>query len=78
MNILKYKDNDGKRQCYFVKVSSQEALRIVESLTRQILARSPNVGRVEFYTRPECEYFSIAVNDELAIGTGQPEKKRKR
>ena len=56
---LKKKEGGGT----MVEISKAEALRIIKSLSDQMLNGSPNIGRAEFQTN--CGYFSIAVFEEL-------------
>lgn len=46
-----------------VRVSPKEAIRIIESLARQIDTENCNAGRTEFWTE-DGEYFSIAVTEK--------------
>ena len=48
---------------YYIDVSSREALRLIQSLTNQLVARNPNVGREETITK-KGEYFSMFVIDD--------------
>ena len=47
-----------------IEVSKEEALQIIESLSHQMIKKSPNNGRTEMYTSDTQEYFSIAVKEE--------------
>ncbi len=56
----------GKKQGFdkggiMVRVDDIEAIRIIQSLTHQLLADDGNSGRAEFYTE-DGEYFSISVS----------------
>ncbi len=61
------KIQQGKDLGTYISVSRDEALRIIASLTEQLLARSPNEGRWEFDAEPPSKnvgtYFSIAVTE---------------
>ena len=46
-----------------VRMSTAEALRLIQSLSNQLVAGSENTGRVEFRTA-KGEYFSVAVHAE--------------
>jgi len=49
---------------YMVRVSKQEALALIASLSQQLLNGEVTPGRTAFYTDPpEVEYFSIAVRE---------------
>lgn len=50
----------GEEKGYIVKVSPEEAMRLIKSLSNQMMKGSASVGREEFYTEDE-EYFTIAV-----------------
>ena len=59
----KHFDGDG----FFVSVNREEAMRIIATLSKQIVAnRSNGVGRVEFTKRTDrdCAFFTIAVVEE--------------
>jgi len=45
-----------------VRVTRNEALRLITSLSEQLRSREPNGGREEFQT-DKGEYFSISVID---------------
>lgn len=48
-----------------VYVTREEAIRLAESLLRQIRTREPNDGRAEF-TTDDDEYFSVCVDEAAA------------
>ena len=56
MQIKQWKKDGGG---IMVEVSTTEAIRIIKSLSAQILDKNPNGSRVEFST--DIGYFSIAV-----------------
>ena len=59
----KHFDGDG----FFVSVNREEAMRIIETLSKQIVNNRCNgVGRAEFYkvTEKDVQFFTIAVNEE--------------
>ena len=56
MKIVRMK----KDKTCIVFVDKDEAIRIIKSLAHQIMMRSSNTGREEFFTEEE-EYFTIAV-----------------
>lgn len=63
------KKSPDKQAGKMLRVSEREALQIIESLSAQLLNKSPNTGRAEF----QCDakdgrqiYFSIAVKFEKA------------
>ncbi len=58
MKITRIKE----RKMLFIDVSKKEALVIIKSLTSQMVAESPNVGREETYAE-DGTYVSIAVTD---------------
>jgi hypothetical protein len=47
-----------------VNVSEEEALRLIHSLTTQLLYKNANKDREEFYTKDD-KYFSIAILFEV-------------
>jgi hypothetical protein len=53
-----------------VLVSSHEAMKIIQSISAQLVGGSPNVGRMEFHAEKNGRmgYFSIAVVDEVKEG----------
>ena len=63
MQIQRFKD--GKTYSFMVRVTEDEALALIVSLATQLKKRSPNVGRLESYTK-DGQYFSIAVHPEKA------------
>lgn len=46
---------------YFIRVTENEALELITSLTEQIISGTPNVGRTEF-SNP---YFTVAVEHTI-------------
>ena len=52
----------------FVHATRDEALSIIASLSAQLLARSPNAGRVEHRPCTGADYLSIAVEPEVDHG----------
>ena len=59
----KHFDGDG----FFVTVSRKEAMRIIESLAKQIVNNRCNgVGRAEFFkvNEKDVQFFTIAVSEE--------------
>lgn len=66
MEIIRSKED------LFIRITVSEAHALIKSLSSQLLADSPNVGRLESYSDKE-EYFSIAVQKETAT-----RKKKKR
>jgi len=51
---------DKIKDKYLINVTQQEALKLIKSLTNQIIHNSGNVERLESYT-DKGEYFSIFV-----------------
>jgi len=49
---------------FMVRVSPQEALTLIRSLSTQLLEKNPNSNRSEHYTE-KGEYFSIAVHEKV-------------
>jgi len=47
-------------QGWMVNVTEEEALRLIQSLTNQLLYKNANNNREEMYTK-EGKYFSIAI-----------------
>jgi hypothetical protein len=59
-NIKPKKTRSGNPKLVMVQASRDEALKIIASLTEQLINGNPNSGRLEVDT--ECgTYFSIAV-----------------
>lgn len=56
---IEHIEKDDKK-IVFVEVDREEAMRIIKSLTSQILENNSNVGRLESYTK-NGTYFTIAV-----------------
>lgn len=59
--IMKKKQLRAKADCYFLRVSPQEACRLAETLMTQVISGSCNSGRAEFHTEGG-EYFTIGVS----------------
>ena len=57
MKVVKFKGGQ------MIRVTPDEALRIIASLSEQIRANNPNGNREEFQAEG-CGYFSIAVHSE--------------
>ena len=60
-----------KRKVMLLRVSRHEALKLIESLTQQMLSGSPNKGRYEQYL-DDGRDFSIAVHDTPTVGVESP------
>jgi len=60
MKVIKYMRGVDSTNKYIVKVNPEEALRLIKSLSAQMMKKDSNVGREEFDTE-EGEYFTIAV-----------------
>lgn len=58
MEITRWKKRDSRGE--MVRVTPTEAVRIINSLTNQLLNKSPNSGRAEFDT--DLGYFSISIH----------------
>jgi len=58
MRIVK---EEGDVSGTIVFVDRDEALRIIKSLAQQMVMKSANTGREEFYTE-DGDYFTIAVH----------------
>jgi len=52
------------KKVLLLKVSPEEALDLIRSLTTQMIVRSPNSGRLETYLK-DGRNFSIAVVEDL-------------
>lgn len=50
---------------FFVNVTREEAMRIIETLANQIMNNNMNSGRAEFFKRSEedTSYFTIGVKE---------------
>lgn len=66
MNITVIDSTHSEEEGYFVQLSQAEALSLILSLTQQLQANSPNVGRIEMYTDSQ-NYFSIAVEPKTEV-----------
>jgi hypothetical protein len=63
MEIIKWKKSKINHESGFmVRVTKEEALDLINSLSSQLRNKNPNSGRVEFTTVNQ-EYFSVSVND---------------
>jgi len=51
---------DARYDMLFIRVSQREALVLINSLSAQLIAKNPNVGRSESFTK-DGTYFSIGV-----------------
>ena len=60
-----------KRKVMLLWVDRYEALKIIESLTQQMLSGSLNQGRYEQYL-DDGRNFSIAVHDTPTVGVESP------
>lgn len=61
MDMYDWKERGGGRM---LRVTRDEAIQIIKSLTTQMLEGSPNSGRIEF-TLVDDTYFSIAVHEKI-------------
>lgn len=63
MKIITWEANEeeNREPGVVVRVSKNEAIQLINSLTNQLLANSANSGRLET-TTVDGQYFSIAVN----------------
>ncbi len=59
-NSQSYEEIDIKDGNIFVHLTQEEAIGLMQSLINQMVSKSPNVGRGEFYTDDNI-YFSVAV-----------------
>jgi hypothetical protein len=71
MNITHWDKNaggDGVGAGQMVRVSVDEALKLIEGLAAQLHTGSPNANRPEFFatTNRDTEYFSICVDRDLS------------
>lgn len=61
MQICKYTDEfRDNQECFMVRVSREEAIKIIRSLSTQIDDSDPNTNRSEF-TTDDGQYLSIGV-----------------
>jgi hypothetical protein len=64
MQLFRYKDstinNLKNTNCYLLRISREEAIKLIASMCNQINASNPNEGRLES-TTDDGEYFSISV-----------------
>lgn len=58
------KVTEYKKDQFMINVTKEEALRLIKSLTSQLLSDNCNIDRVEFGKRhkDDVEYFSIAAD----------------
>jgi len=56
------KSNMYQNSGFMVRISKEEAIKIIASLSTQLANDNPNNGRIEFITKKR-EYFSISVNE---------------
>ena len=63
MEVLSWKKAKDSSSGFMIRVSRNEALRIISSLSSQLLTSNPNSSRAEFFTE-KGEYFSIAVAEK--------------
>lgn len=65
MEILEfYPDGTKKPKSFMVRVSKLEALKLIESITCQLVDNENNIRRGEFYD-DKGQYFSISVHPNL-------------
>jgi len=57
------KEDEVEQVFNWLRLTEDEAISVIHSLTSQLQSRSPNVGRAE-YTTTNGEYFTIAVMTE--------------
>lgn len=72
MKVIKSKETGAE---FIVLVSPEEAVRLIKSLSNQIIEKSPNIGREEFVTEGG-EYFTIAVEGEGDTATMEEVRRR--
>ena len=58
VSVTEYKSDE-----YMIEVTSEEAIRLIQSLANQLSSNNPNHGRIEFTKRRanDVTYFSIAI-----------------
>ena len=61
MTIIRVPKRKRTAPILFVRVNTSEALKLIQSLTNQLIARNPNVGRWECYASDGTD-VSIAVH----------------
>ena len=61
MKIFKERDKETKHKSVTIKVNTDEALRLISSLSQQLSNKDPNRGRGEFTTE-DAEHFTIFVD----------------
>jgi len=65
MELIKWsKKQSSSGPGFMLRVSPDEALALIQSLSGQLAAKNPNVNRAEHYTE-KGEYFSIAVHEKI-------------
>jgi len=65
MELIKWSKKDSSSgPGFMLRVSPEEALALIQSLSGQLSAKNPNVNRAEHYTE-KGEYFSIAVHEKV-------------
>jgi hypothetical protein len=61
MEVLSWKKTKKNTDAgYMLRVSREEAIQLIMSLSSQLYYKNPNRGRIEFYTN-KAEYFSAIV-----------------
>jgi hypothetical protein len=64
MEIVYFSKKEGGGEAgMMLRVTEQEAIQLIQSLSNQLLSGSPNAGRTEFFTK-HGNYFSVAVHKE--------------
>ena len=60
VEVTEFKDDE-----FFVNVTREEAMRLIETLANQIMNNNMNSGRAEFFKRSEedTSYFTIGVKE---------------
>jgi hypothetical protein len=66
----------GLKNGLFVRVTQEEALRLIQSLAEQLVKNNPNDGRLESYPKGDFDYFTIGVLQRGSVDGLKPAPER--
>ena len=73
MEVFKWTEKEfSNSPGYMIRVSPEEAIDIIQSLTTQMANKDCNSGRKEFFTKKN-EYFSMAVEQPVLVPPNEME-----
>ena len=64
MEIDRVKRTKNREDIVFIRINPNEALQLIQSLTNQLIAKNPNVGRLEQFAKNDGTYVSIGVEHQ--------------